>query len=202
MVQTTVRRIGQSAHPASFVCPLSYQIMEDPVSDRCAHNFERRAIEAWIARGNTCCPISRKALAVDDLAPNHVLAERIEKWQWEKEHHEDVVLALKATKTEDDDKTSLKLDTEFMVKDCGGDIELGGRTISGTSVFKKHYEAVPTDMMLLPQEKAALEIIRRRNDSIRAQQKRRKFCYCTTAVCTVVLVFVIIGFCWSSYRTS
>eukprot|EP00977_Amphora_coffeiformis_P017441 scaffold5684_cov169-Amphora_coffeaeformis.AAC.16 len=178
--------------------------MEDPVTDHCAHNFERKAIETWIARGNTCCPISRKALSLVDLAPNHVLAERIEKWQWEKQHHEDIVLALKATKTEEeDDETSLDgTDSKFIMKGDRGDIEVGGHALSGTSAFKKHYDEVPTDMMLLPQEKAALERIWRRNDSLRALRKRRKCCYCTTTVCTVVLFIAAMGFYWVSFRTS
>ena len=171
--------------------------MEEPVSDHCAHNFERRAIEAWIVRGNTCCPISRKAMSLGDLTPNHVLAERIEKWQWEKNHEDVMVLkAVKTPSTEGDDETSV--DGDFIIKD-GGDIELGGPAVSG---FKKHYEAVPTDMMLLPQEKVALDIIRRRNDSIRAQRKRRKCCYCSTAVCTLLFLVAVMGFYWVSYRAS
>lgn len=193
--------MGQSAHPPSFVCPLSYQVMEEPVSDHCAHNFERRAIEAWMSRGNTCCPISRKAMSIDDLKPNHVLAERIEKWQWEK-HHEDVMV-LKATDTEntaedaDDDDEASMMDGDFIMKD-GGDIELGGHEISGKG-FKKHYEEVPTGMMLLPQEKMALETIRRRNDSIRAQKERRKCLYCSTAVLAAVFFAALLGFYWISF---
>ena len=67
--------------PANYICPLTLQLMEDPVQDSCGHTFERRAIMEWLDRssGNSgndnsnsgsgsihrraaVCPISRKPL--------------------------------------------------------------------------------------------------------------------------------------------
>jgi U-box domain len=71
------------------------EVMDDPVMDQCAHNFERRAIIDWLQQQqqqrrsrdchSSCCPISRKPLIESDLIPNHTLAERIERWKWQKE---------------------------------------------------------------------------------------------------------------------
>ena len=72
-------------HPPSFACPLTMEVMEDPVMDQCAHTFERKAVTEWLNSGHSCCPISRKPLTVADLVPNHTLAERIERWKWQKE---------------------------------------------------------------------------------------------------------------------
>ena len=64
--------------PANYICPLTLQLMEDPVQDSCGHTFDRRAILEWLDRssgnGNSnsnsssihhraaVCPISRKPL--------------------------------------------------------------------------------------------------------------------------------------------
>jgi hypothetical protein len=65
--------------PANYICPLTLQLMEDPVQDSCGHIFERRAILELLDRssgsnsdsGNissnshsraAVCPISRKPL--------------------------------------------------------------------------------------------------------------------------------------------
>lgn len=49
--------------PPNFICPLTLQIMEDPVQDTCGHTFERRAILNLFERSNNpLCPISQKPL--------------------------------------------------------------------------------------------------------------------------------------------
>lgn len=90
---TGTSRVG--APPPIFVCPLTMEIMDEPVLDQCAHSFERRAIVAWLKGGTSghfsscCCPISRKPLTVADLVPNHTLAEQIERWTWQhQQQHE------------------------------------------------------------------------------------------------------------------
>lgn len=46
--------------PASFFCPLTLEVMEDPVSFG-EHTFERNAIEPWLEKKG-CCPICRKEM--------------------------------------------------------------------------------------------------------------------------------------------
>lgn len=80
-------QLSDSIHPSSFYCPLTMEVMEDPVMDMCAHCYERNAITEWIRDNNKpYCPISHKPLHIEDLKTNHVLAERIEKWKWTQEH--------------------------------------------------------------------------------------------------------------------
>ena len=192
MTLAYAQKLKQSEHPPSFVCPLSYRVMEDPVSDLCGHTFERTAIEAWIARGNSCCPISRKSLTIDDLKLNHFLAERIDKWKWEKEHEDLTVLKSAAHTRPDDDEVSA--DGEVIIRG-GGDIEMGGHILPKTG-FKRNYQEVPTGMTLLPQEREALEVIRKRNSLLKRRRERRKCFYCSVGVATVLIFVGIMGAYW------
>ena len=49
--------------PSTFICPLTLQIMEDPVQDNCGHTFERNAIVQLLEQNyEGVCPISQKPL--------------------------------------------------------------------------------------------------------------------------------------------
>lgn len=41
-----------------FICPISMEIMEDPMSTSCGHIFDRKSIESWLNKQNIC-PICR-----------------------------------------------------------------------------------------------------------------------------------------------
>ncbi|KAH9314502.1 hypothetical protein KI387_023129, partial [Taxus chinensis] len=76
-------------HPLKpFTCPLSKEIMEDPVDLVSGHNFERKVILEYFDKGNRICPVSVKLLAEDeqvdyavslllDLSQNSAFSERI-----------------------------------------------------------------------------------------------------------------------------
>nr|NGX60106.1 E3 ubiquitin-protein ligase LubX [Chlamydiota bacterium] len=59
--------LGES--PPTFICPITDNIMADPVIDKHGHSFERAAILEWLKINNTC-PMNRQPLTPDDLAPN------------------------------------------------------------------------------------------------------------------------------------
>lgn len=42
------------------MCPITQEVMRDPVMDREGHNFEKEAIEAWLDR-HPDCPMGRCA---------------------------------------------------------------------------------------------------------------------------------------------
>ena len=67
--------------PEAFICPLTLEVMEDPLMDRRGMNFERRAIVEWLGRGNTTCPLTREPLKYSNLIPNSQLRLRIEQWK-------------------------------------------------------------------------------------------------------------------------
>ena len=65
--------------PEAYLCPITGEIMREPVMDRDGHTFERGAIEQWV-RDHHNCPISRAPLELADLAPNRVLRDLIEEF--------------------------------------------------------------------------------------------------------------------------
>jgi Mg-chelatase subunit ChlD len=60
-----------------FICPISHQIMKDPVCDKEGNTFDRIFIEEWLQLHGTS-PITRTPMTVDDLVPNRVLKDLIE----------------------------------------------------------------------------------------------------------------------------
>jgi U-box domain len=174
--------------------------MEDPVMDKCAHNFERAAIEEWIVAGQACCPISRKDLTVADLVPNHTLAERIEKWQWQQEVDTSQWRESEQTETASfsfsDDEceggASHDRDLARIPKAPVDGDEEKGQPATRKSLCKLKYHEIPSKYMLLPQERAALSIARARSEEHRLEQRRRTFGAVVLGVC-LALVFIVVG---------
>lgn len=62
----------------NFICPITQAEMVDPVICADGITYERAAIEAWLARGNTTSPMTRQNLAHTTLIPNLALRATIE----------------------------------------------------------------------------------------------------------------------------
>jgi len=62
----------------NFYCPITDQLMVDPVIDRDGNSYERKAIEEWLGRCATS-PITRNPLQISDLTPNRTLKSAIER---------------------------------------------------------------------------------------------------------------------------
>nr|GMC54899.1 putative E3 ubiquitin-protein ligase LIN-1 isoform X1 [Ipomoea batatas] len=78
----------QSRPPKDFVCPITSQIFNDPVTLETGQTYERKAIQEWMNRGNTTCPITRQPLSATCLPKtNYVLKRLIASW---KEQHPDL----------------------------------------------------------------------------------------------------------------
>ncbi|KAM3227930.1 hypothetical protein ACQJBY_059585 [Aegilops geniculata] len=63
-----------------FVCPISLQPMQDPVTAPTGISYDRRAIERWLANGHATCPVTGRPLSLTDLTPNHTLLRLILSW--------------------------------------------------------------------------------------------------------------------------
>ena len=59
-------------------CPITYQLMVDPVMDIEGYSYERVAIENWLSR-NPISPLTRTPLQIDQLVPNRALKSFIDK---------------------------------------------------------------------------------------------------------------------------
>ncbi|KAJ1384794.1 Zinc finger, RING/FYVE/PHD-type [Sesbania bispinosa] len=68
--------------PQYFICPISLQIMKDPVTAITGITYDRDSIEHWLfSNKNTTCPVSKQPLPRDsDLTPNHTLRRLIQAW--------------------------------------------------------------------------------------------------------------------------
>ncbi|XP_022742248.1 E3 ubiquitin-protein ligase PUB24-like [Durio zibethinus] len=68
--------------PKYFICPISLQIMKDPVTALTGITYDRESIEQWLITGkNTSCPVTKQPLPRDsDLTPNHTLRRLIQAW--------------------------------------------------------------------------------------------------------------------------
>ncbi|KAM7275261.1 hypothetical protein ACFE04_017127 [Oxalis oulophora] len=65
----------------SFYCPITKEVMVDPVETSSAQTFERSAIERWIAEGKNTCPLTMLNLDTSILRPNKTLRQSIEEWK-------------------------------------------------------------------------------------------------------------------------
>ncbi|KAF8653211.1 hypothetical protein HU200_062666 [Digitaria exilis] len=66
--------------PWYFRCPISLELMRDPVTVSTGQTYDRASIESWVATGNTTCPVTRAPLADFTLIPNHTLRRLIQEW--------------------------------------------------------------------------------------------------------------------------
>ncbi|PQQ13082.1 putative E3 ubiquitin-protein ligase LIN [Prunus yedoensis var. nudiflora] len=73
---------GKNTPPKDFVCPITSTIFDDPVTLETGQTYERKAIQEWIERGNSTCPITRQNLQSTQLPKtNYVLKRLIASWQ-------------------------------------------------------------------------------------------------------------------------
>ncbi|KAL6634940.1 hypothetical protein ACP70R_027611 [Stipagrostis hirtigluma subsp. patula] len=67
--------------PHLFLCPISMELMDDPVTVSTGVTYDRRSIERWLFEyGRTTCPATMQPLASHDLTPNHTLKRVIDSW--------------------------------------------------------------------------------------------------------------------------
>jgi hypothetical protein len=65
---------------ASFYCPITRELMVDPVIDPEGNSYEKQAIEDWIHQ-NGRSPITRTVLSTNDLRPNRALKIAINEYR-------------------------------------------------------------------------------------------------------------------------
>ncbi|XP_061367353.1 U-box domain-containing protein 4-like isoform X2 [Gastrolobium bilobum] len=66
--------------PADFCCPLSLELMTDPVIVSSGQTYERAFIKNWIDLGLTVCPKTRQTLVHTNLIPNYTVKALIANW--------------------------------------------------------------------------------------------------------------------------
>lgn len=66
--------------PSHFRCPISLDLMKDPVTLSTGITYDRASIETWIEGGNFSCPVTNQPLHSFDSIPNHNIRKMIQDW--------------------------------------------------------------------------------------------------------------------------
>jgi hypothetical protein len=66
--------------PQEFRCPISMELMIDPVLCEDGHTYERKNIEEWLRR-NPTSPLTRQSVNPSSLRQNYALKTSIERWK-------------------------------------------------------------------------------------------------------------------------
>eukprot|EP00884_Botryococcus_braunii_P020704 jgi/Botrbrau1/7317/Bobra.247_3s0012.1 len=62
-------------------CPLTLELMEDPVIAADGYTYERNAITEWLNKGKTTSPMTGEPLSDTKLVPNHYARSQIQRWR-------------------------------------------------------------------------------------------------------------------------
>ena len=66
--------------PDEFKCPITCEVMQDPVIALDGHTYERSAIEAWLAV-NMSSPLTGAPMPAGELRPNHMVRSMLRQLQ-------------------------------------------------------------------------------------------------------------------------
>jgi len=66
--------------PASYYCPITHELMKEPMIDNEGNSYEKNAIHDWLSRSPTS-PVTRSPLLITDLRPNRALRDAIDEWR-------------------------------------------------------------------------------------------------------------------------
>ena len=105
--------------PADFICPITQELMCDPVNTVDGNAYERAAIAAWFASGKITSPLSNALLNSRQLTPNLTLRRAIETFVSKNPMVAEVGKSVKDLKVclalREQDMLSLKQETSCMV---------------------------------------------------------------------------------------
>ncbi|KAL6126433.1 hypothetical protein ACLB2K_074482 [Fragaria x ananassa] len=66
--------------PDDFRCPISLELMKDPVIVSTGQTYERSCIQKWLDAGHKTCPKTQQTLLHTAITPNYVLKSLIALW--------------------------------------------------------------------------------------------------------------------------
>jgi uncharacterized protein YegL len=66
--------------PSEYICPISMDLMTDPVIGNDGHTYERAAITEWLTNHHAS-PMTRQPMSIANLQPNFALRGAIERWK-------------------------------------------------------------------------------------------------------------------------
>lgn len=88
--------------PDDFRCPISLELMTDPVTVSTGHTYNRASIDKWLKAGNMTCPKTGERLTTTEFFPNTALKTLIQRFCYDNgvttaswSHHNSVTAATK-----------------------------------------------------------------------------------------------------------
>jgi hypothetical protein len=66
--------------PSHFFCPITHEVMREPLMSKNGIRYESSAIMDWLASHNNTCPMTRQPLNVSVLMRNRRLQGEIQCW--------------------------------------------------------------------------------------------------------------------------
>ncbi|CAA6670652.1 unnamed protein product [Spirodela intermedia] len=70
-------RIPNHLNLEEFRCPITLELMKDPVTVSTGQTYDRSSITKWLAAGNRTCPVTGAPLQTTDFVPNSTLQKLI-----------------------------------------------------------------------------------------------------------------------------
>ncbi|KAG9135850.1 hypothetical protein Leryth_002558 [Lithospermum erythrorhizon] len=80
VIQNQSRSCGPVTIPVDFCCPLSLELMTDPVIVSSGQTYDRAFIQEWFDLGLDVCPKTRQPLGHATLVPNYIVKGFIAGW--------------------------------------------------------------------------------------------------------------------------
>ncbi|KAK8946034.1 U-box domain-containing protein 14 [Platanthera guangdongensis] len=78
--KTSLAKHRSPVIPDDFRCPISLELMKDPVIVSTGQTYERSCIQKWLDAGHKTCPKTQQNLTHTTLTPNFVLKSLIAQW--------------------------------------------------------------------------------------------------------------------------
>ncbi|PIA46801.1 hypothetical protein AQUCO_01500384v1 [Aquilegia coerulea] len=75
-----LEKCSSLAIPNEFLCPITLEIMTDPVIVASGQTYDRESIQKWFQSDHKTCPKTRQTLSHLSLAPNFALRNLIMQW--------------------------------------------------------------------------------------------------------------------------
>uniref|UniRef100_A0AAA9S228 WD repeat, SAM and U-box domain-containing protein 1 n=2 Tax=Bos TaxID=9903 RepID=A0AAA9S228_BOVIN len=78
-LRTKVKTLS-SEIPDEFICPITRELMKDPIIASDGYSYEKEAMENWISRKKRTSPMTNLVLSSVILTPNRTLKMAIDRW--------------------------------------------------------------------------------------------------------------------------
>ncbi|KAI9086388.1 hypothetical protein K1719_031472 [Acacia pycnantha] len=76
----STKKMINGLNPEDFRCPISLELMVDPVTASTGHTYDRNSIQQWLKSGNKTCPKTGAKLKNTDVIPNTTLRKLIQQF--------------------------------------------------------------------------------------------------------------------------